>query len=482
MIILPILGFVFLFTPHAEGNKGYSYADCTYVKGEHDSTHYGSRCFCFSTVIKWKDIWSTFQVRVTGDEDVVVVYPMETTNCHNPDNLFTLTKCLVEHYWPATIQKEKTLEIPLVEEDVCFMVKCPKSKCEYTLEVSAKRLNRIRFALFLSGLLLFFFAGVICRSRLFFYTSGISLGILSILFVLLFLLKNFIPKRGIFLMLFGASSSLSYLGIQKVLTEWDEVMTLHWRELLGYVLAAGFVSFAVCYKHGPIRSERTLTLMTCCMQAGAMVLLFYGITYSPAAYTSLGLLLACNVLPLLWAFLQWTRRQIVWMLRSFLALFHRRSPKVRLLTEEEYREQGEIHTKASLEELREYCSKPGFPAWDTVLKLSKPQRFAKFLGGGSHVTRAETQAHEARYGLGGEYYEDVLFNSHAGCVPRQGGGDDVGENKVDLYAQAPPTPNPIRSDADVPGPQLYDLAVCPYPPAGYSPIPEPPPIEDLELF
>lgn len=38
--------------------------DCTYVKGDSAHEYSGSRCFCYSpgTVIKWKDIWSTFKV------------------------------------------------------------------------------------------------------------------------------------------------------------------------------------------------------------------------------------------------------------------------------------------------------------------------------------------------------------------------------------------------------------------------------------
>lgn len=70
-------------------------------------------------------------------------------------------------------------------------------------------------------------------------------------------------------------------------------------------------------------------------------------------------------------------RQVWWLLSAFLGLFHRRrSSNSRLLTEDEYREQAERHTRASLEELRRYCTNPGFPAWDTVLRLRAPQRYA----------------------------------------------------------------------------------------------------------
>lgn len=75
---------------------------------------------------------------MTSDEDVFVMFPMETRNCHHPDDLLTVTNCFVEHYWPSTIQREKSLDIPLVDEDVCFMTKSPRSNTEYTLHVSNK--------------------------------------------------------------------------------------------------------------------------------------------------------------------------------------------------------------------------------------------------------------------------------------------------------------------------------------------------------
>lgn len=458
----------------AEGNRGYSYADCTYVNGDSAHEYSGSRCFCYSsgTVIKWKDIWSTFKVNVTSEEDVVVVFPMETRNCNHPDDLLTVAKCFVEHYLPSTIQKEKSLVIPLVDEDVCFMTKSARSNTVYTLHISNKRLNGICLLLFVCGLALFFRAGNICRSSLFFYTAGVSLGVIATFVFLPLIFRNFIPKRGLFLVLLGAGSSLSYMGIQKLLNEWDDIVTEHWMELLVYVLISGLFSFAVCYKHGPITNKHTLNFMTWCMQVVGMVLLYYGITFPPAYYVLIAVLLCSKILPLAWSLLV----QICRLFYSFLSLFSRKKRHtVRLLTEEEYREQGEIHTRASLEELREYCNKPGFPAWDTVLRLRSPKMFAEFLRNGSHITQEELQNHENQYGLGGAYYENVLFNSSSSDTQSQRG--DAEDNSEDeLVRNSPATLN------NLPSPAVYTPAVCPYPPVTYTPQPEPMDPEDQDFF
>ncbi|XP_016150036.1 nuclear envelope integral membrane protein 2-like [Sinocyclocheilus grahami] len=455
--------------------------DCTYVKGDSAHEYSGSRCFCYSpgTVIKWKDIWSTFKVNVTSDNDVFVVFPMETGKCHLPDDVLTVINCFVEHYWPSTIQKEKSLDIPLLDKDVCFMTKSPRSNTEYTLHVSNKRLNRMCFLLFVCGLVLFFGAGNICRSPLFFYSTGVILGVIATFVFLTLVLRNFVPKRGLFLVLLGAGSGLSYMGIQRVLNEWDDIVTEHWMELLVYVLISGLFSFAVCYKHGPITNKHTLNFMTWCMQVVGMVLVYYGITFPPACYVLIMFLLCWKIVPLAWSLLHLIWSLLMWicsLFYSFLGLLWRKKrPKVRLLTEEEYREQGEIHTRASLDELRKHCNRPGFPAWDTVLRLRSPHRYAEFLRSGSHITQEELQNHENQYGLGGTYYENELFNSSSSDTQsHRGEAEDTSEDE--LERNSPPTQN------NIPSPDVYIPAVCPYPPVTYTPQPEPMDPEDQDFF
>ncbi|TRY96072.1 hypothetical protein DNTS_017231 [Danionella cerebrum] len=445
-----------------EANRKFIYKDCTEVKGDSNHMYSGSRCFCYSpgTAIKWKDIWSTFKVNVTSHEDVLVTFPMETLNCHHPEDFLTVINCFVEHYWPSTIQREKSLDIPLVDADICFMTKSLKSNTQYMLHVSNKRLNRICFLLFVCGLVLFFGARNICRSPLFFYTTGVFLGVIAVFVFLTLIFRRFVPKRGLFLVLLGAGSGLSYVGIQTVLNEWNDIVTEHWKELLVYVLISGLFSFAVCYKHGPITNRHTLSCMSWSLQAVGLVLLYYGITFPPAYYMLITVLLSWKILFLVWNFLN----SIYSLFCSPLAV-KRKRPVVRLLTEEEYREQGEIQTKASLNELREHCNKPGFPAWDAVLRLRYPHRFAEFLRTGSHICPDELQSHESQYGLGGAYYENAIFNSSSSDSYSQSGEPD--DNSDDeLVVNSSPV---LNSTPNAPG---YSLVTCPYPIIHNSPQPE----------
>lgn len=46
----------------------------------------------------------------------------------------------------------------------------------------------------------------------------------------------------------------------------------------------------------------------------------------------------------------------------------------RLLTEEEYRIQGEVETQKALQELREFCNSPECSAWKTISRIHSPKR------------------------------------------------------------------------------------------------------------
>ncbi|NXG02492.1 NEMP1 protein, partial [Sakesphorus luctuosus] len=81
----------------------------------------------------------------------------------------------------------------------------------------------------------------------------------------------------------------------------------------------------------------------------------------------------------------------------------------RLLTEEEYRLQGEVETHKALEELRSLCQSPDFAAWTAVSRIQSPKRFAEFVGGASHVTPTEVSVHEREFGLDSLFIDEKLF-------------------------------------------------------------------------
>ncbi|OXB52912.1 UNVERIFIED_CONTAM: hypothetical protein H355_000052 [Colinus virginianus] len=233
-----------------------------------------------------------------------------------------------------------TIDVDLYSNKTCLKVDLLEPNTKYCIELS-RWFDPKLFLVFFLGLLLFFCGDMLSRSQLFFYSAGISIGLLASLLILIYVMSKAMPKKSpVYFLLIGGWSFSLYL-LQLVFKNLREICKSHWQYLLGYLLLMGFVSFGVCYRR--------------------------------AQSARLG-----------------------------------PSPP-RLLTEEEYRIQGEVETRKALEELRNYCRSPDFSAWTAVSRIQSPRRFAEFVGGASHLTASEVSFHEQEYGLGGVFLEDQLF-------------------------------------------------------------------------
>ncbi|XP_058888153.1 nuclear envelope integral membrane protein 2 isoform X1 [Acipenser ruthenus] len=426
---MQILGVcLFLFVQTAWSN---TFKECIEVIDNLEISQYQEHCFCYSlnTTVGWKDIWSTFQVNVQSQDDVHIVFPVEDNNCKEPETFIHFIQCVLRFYWPfPKASNEPSLTIAHTDEEVCFGIKSTKPSVKYSVHVTRKKHDLYRLSLFVIGILLLFSARRLCRNTVFYYTVGISLGILSIFILTLFVLRRFTPKKKTFLFMLSGCSYLSYMAVQQVVNHWDEIRTDYWRYAVGYLLFSGFLSFAVCYKHGPITNKQSLNLLTWTLQIIALLLMYLGITYPPAAYAVISILVASKALAFSGVLICRIIRGIFQILKKS---FKAKELEIRLLSEEEYRKQGDTETRASLQELRENCLSPEFPAWEAVSRLRSPKRLAEFIRGGSHVTDEEILEHDKQYCLGGTYFEDWIFSSRD---EEQGDQD---------------WPNPLQSQEDV---------------------------------
>lgn len=52
---------------------------------------------------------------------------------------------------------------------------------------------------------------------------------------------------------------------------------------LGYAAVVGFISFAVCYRHGPLVEERSINLLSWTLQIFGMLLIYAGVQVQQVA-------------------------------------------------------------------------------------------------------------------------------------------------------------------------------------------------------
>ncbi|XP_030366162.1 nuclear envelope integral membrane protein 1 [Strigops habroptila] len=354
------------------------------------------RHFCYTNTHnpQWHEIWTRMQIRVNSSR-MIRVTQVDSEEELGESRLWSFLSSFLKEKLNDT-----SIDVDLYSKKTCLKVELLEDGTMYCV-VLFRRFDPKLFLVFFLGLLLFFCGDMLSRSQLFFYSAGISFGLLASLLILIYMVSKVLPKKNhVYFLLVGGWSFSLYL-LQLVFKNLREICKTYWQYLLGYLLLMGFVSFGICYRYGPLENERSINLLSWALQLLGLLLMYSGIQIHPIAL-ALVLIAICTKnleYPLRWAFAAYRRVQSA-----------RLGPSPpRLLTEEEFRVQGEVETRKALEELRSYCRSPDFSAWTAVSRIQAPKRFADFVAGACHVTHDEVSVHEREYGLGGIFLEDQLF-------------------------------------------------------------------------
>ncbi|XP_075055510.1 nuclear envelope integral membrane protein 1 [Mixophyes fleayi] len=398
------------------------------VLGEGKSgPHSVSKNFCYKRMFepKWHDIWTKVQIRINSTKMIRVIQvdseeklkEMEGFNMYNFFFSFMKEK-LNDTYINVDLQSNKT----------CIQVHVHEGDTTYNVAIS-KGFDLKLFLVFLLGLLLFFYGDVLSRSQLFYYCTGMSVGMVASMLIIMFMVSKLLPKKSpIYVLLVGGWSFSLYI-IQLVVKNFQGICTEYWQYLLGYLCIVGFFSFAICYKYGPLENERSINLLNWGLQLSGLLLMYVGIQ---VRYVGLTIIVVAFCTKQIEYPVQWIHH----LYRTIVISKGKPTPP-RLLSEEEYRKQGEEETRKALEQLRDYCSSPDFQAWKVISRIQSPKRFAGFVEGSSHLTPNEISVHEHDYGLGGSFLEEELFGDESDM--------DI-EDCDNSYSEVrQPSPHPSRS-------------------------------------
>ncbi|XP_053173773.1 nuclear envelope integral membrane protein 1 [Scomber japonicus] len=361
----------------------------------------GTNLFCYtnSIVPTWKHVWTRIQVRVWSS----TTFKVETVD--GEQELQELDRFSVWGWFQSMLREghnETTINISLFSKKTCFKID-PADEALYTLK-PVRKFDIYLFLVFLSGALLFLFADSLSRSQAFFYSAGTSTGMIASLIILLFIVSRFLPKKSPFYVLIVGGWSFSLYAIQLVFRNLNTILREHWHMVLGYVGVVGFISFAVCYRYGPLVDQKSINILSWTLQLLGLLLMYLGIQIQKVAFAIIVALFVSKNLeyPFYLAVIAWRRmrRLVNW----------KPEPR-RLLTEEEYQKEAEEETQRALEDLRKYCHSPEFSPWRAVSRLQSPKRFADFIEGSPHLMSNEVSVHAQEYGFGGSYFEDEFFDT-----------------------------------------------------------------------
>ncbi|XP_026188379.1 nuclear envelope integral membrane protein 1 isoform X2 [Mastacembelus armatus] len=326
----------------------------------------GINRFCYknSIVPNWRQTWTRIQVKVWSSN----VFKLETVE--GEEELQELEQFSFWGWFQSLLreqQNETTINISLFNKKTCFKID-PADSTRYTVK-PLRNFDIYLFLVFLMGMLLFICADSLSRSQVFFYSAGMSTGMIASLIIMFFILARFLPKRSPFYVLIVGGWSFSVYAIQLVCKNLSIILREHWHVALGYVAVVGFISFAVCYRYGPLVDEKSINILSWTLQLFGLLLIYFGIQIRQVA-------LAIIVAALFSKHLEQPVSMAVVAWRKVRQHLHWRPEPRRLLTEEEYQKEGEEETQRALEELRKYCNSPEFSPWKAVSRLQSPKRIS----------------------------------------------------------------------------------------------------------
>jgi hypothetical protein len=280
--------------------------------------------------------------------------------------------------------------------ETCFGVTFTVSRAEYYIHTTIRVIQWQFPVCFVLGFILFFSAGELSRNPFFFYGSGVTVGVLASVLVMLFILSRMIPNKNLSYTLMIASWCFCAYLVRWLLENFRETLLEYKEYVAGYLVTSAIISFAVCYYIGPPTEPRRQNLVKWTIQLIALLLLYWSTQVKEASAAVIIIVLSLYMLP-------------PSITNKFHSFWNRMFPrKIKFLTEAEYRRQAIEYTASELAALRHRCQNSEFDAWHVIQRQKNPLRLAKFVRGDDHLTEEEVEAYEVYESEG---FESLLQSS-----------------------------------------------------------------------
>ncbi|CAG0921157.1 unnamed protein product [Notodromas monacha] len=262
------------------------------------------------------------------------------------------------------------------------------SRRPYVVQLIHQHVDFLRLLGFLIGLGIFWKARMLCVNVLVYYGSGMLIGIVCSMIVLVFILGRKIPRKSLAMTVMVGGWSIALYLLNLARDNFVSLVSAYSVMFGGYCAACALLSFFLMYRYQPMRHPRSIDILEWLLQFVGAVLIFACSEVKEFTFLTICLLIGCRYIPqkLCDAFAE--------RLQGFRYRFAFFRPAPRYLTEQEYIEQGYIETRRELDELRKFCSSPQCNAWKTVNRLKDPKRFAEFIDGGHHIKDDEILAYD----------------------------------------------------------------------------------------
>uniref|UniRef100_A0A1B0A594 Nuclear envelope integral membrane protein 1 n=1 Tax=Glossina pallidipes TaxID=7398 RepID=A0A1B0A594_GLOPL len=286
-----------------------------------------------------------------------------------------------EHYYQQQslfsfhLFSQKRVRLPLSP----FVSSClgMASQTPYTLELRVLRIDFWHVIQLLVGYLVFQYASNLSHNAIFYYVTGIVLGVCSSFMLIIWLTSKLVPRRAAMYGILIGGWTIGLWMIQLLWVHMQVIIVSYRAYVFWYIMITGSISFIVCYRWGPPTNQRSKNIIKWLLQLTSLSVIYFSSFYEEATSVIILVAVASKCFPQS----LWYKCRFYW-LRIF-------PPKIRLLTIEEFEAQGVLETTKALEDLRKFASSPDCRQWKMMTKLRDPRRFAAFVEGASHLKHEE---------------------------------------------------------------------------------------------
>ncbi|XP_037884631.1 LOW QUALITY PROTEIN: nuclear envelope integral membrane protein 1a-like [Glossina fuscipes] len=271
------------------------------------------------------------------------------------------------------------------------------SQNPYTLELKILRIDFYRVIQLLLGYLVFQYASNLSQNAIFYYVTGIVLGICSLFMLLIWLTSSkLVPRRPAMYGILIGGWTVGLWMIQLLWMHMPVIIVTYRIYVFWYIMITGSISFIVCYRWAPPINQRSKNITKWLLQLASLTMIYFSSFYEEATSAIIITVVASKCFP----------KSLWYKCRSYR--LRKFPPKIRLLTLDEFYEQGVFETKKALEDLRKYAARPDCKQWTMMTKLRVPWRFPAFVERATNLEHEEVLRFESlKYSAADDENSDI---------------------------------------------------------------------------
>lgn len=365
-----------------------------------------NQMFCIDRLPKtFEKIWSSASVKIRSTKPCVVSDGTSLSDLVNRNDLGT-TLFRYMYRFQVNANEERCEKELFVTYHKNHYIHVETYNGELEVEYVFTHIDLRLITLCIVGALLFYASEKLARNEAFYYASGISIGILSSILILLFIAAKFVPKRTVGAITFLTGTSAFMFVSKWMYYNFQDLGDSFKLYLFAYFAFSCIISTIFVYSNGPITNPRYINIIEWLLKFASISFIYMGITNKNIFISFIIGFCIVNFSSKL--------KNLTFVNKLSHKLF---PTKRKLLSRDEYNAEADEFTRKQLTELQKFCRSPECNSWRIISRLKSPDKFARFIENEEgHVSENEISSHE-RYNISNDLVdvedsvdEDISYN------------------------------------------------------------------------